>query len=247
MKKFIEPDWQAPVCISAFCTTRPGGVSVEPYDSLNLAQHVGDDIQSVDSNREILMRELELPTKPCWLNQTHSTRVETILDVEQYNANVDAAITHQANVITVVMTADCLPILLCSRAGDEVAAIHAGWRGLADGIVQATLAAMDSPAKELLAWIGPAISQNRFEVGDEVHEIFITQNSEAKKRFIGNRPGHWLCDLPGLASDILKDSGLNAVKQSGLCSFEDESRFYSYRREKVTGRMASLIWINPDA
>ena len=247
MKKFVEPDWQVPVGISAFCSTREGGVSVRPYDTFNLAQHVGDDIKSVDSNRGILMRELALPVEPCWLNQTHSIQVETIVDAEQYNLDVDAAITRQAKVVAVVMTADCLPILLCNRAGNEVAAIHAGWRGLADGIVQATLAEMLSPAKELLAWIGPAISQNRFEVGDEVHQIFIRQNSAAKQRFVANRPGHWLCDLPGLAADVLKRSGLNAVKQSGLCSYEGESRFYSYRREKITGRMASLIWINPTA
>ena len=245
--ELIRPDWDAPANIAACCTTRAGGVSTEPFDELNLAAHVGDQDNAVTTNREVLVEQLNLVSQPCWLKQTHSTRVETIGDATHYDANVDAAITRQANTIAVVMTADCLPILLCDRKGSEVAAIHAGWRGLADGIVQATLASMASSANELLAWIGPAISQNRFEVGDEVYQIFIEQERRAKNRFVSNCQGHWLCDLPGLAVDLLKQSGLHAVTQSGMCSYEDESRFYSYRREKATGRMASLIWINPTA
>ena len=245
--ELIRPDWNAPPKIAAFCTTRVGGVSTAPFDQLNLAGHVGDRDSAVRANREVLMEQLNLVNQPCWLNQTHSTRVETIVDAGHYDANVDAAITRQVNTIAVVMTADCLPILLCDREGSEVAAIHAGWRGLADGIIQATLASMASPASELMAWIGPAIGQNRFEVGDEVYQKFIDQESRAKNRFIANRRGHWLCDLSGLAADLLKQSCLHAVKQSGMCSYENESRFYSYRREKVSGRMASLIWINPTA
>jgi len=243
--ELIRPDWDAPARISAYCTTRVGGVSEKPFDRLNLAEHVGDLESAVTANRRILTQQLSLANQPCWLNQTHSIDVETIIDADEYNANVDAAITRQNNTIAVIMTADCLPILLCNHEGTEIAAIHAGWRGLADGIVQAVLGKMKSRAGELQAWIGPAISQNRFEVGGEVYQIFTDQQAEYKTRFTANRPGHWLCDLPGIAADLLKLSGLYAIKQSGLCSFEDEARFYSYRRENITGRMASLIWINP--
>ena len=243
----IKPDWEAPANVSACCTTRGGGVSEGPFHQFNLATHVGDDESAVFSNRESLVRQVGLVHQPCWLKQTHSIRVETLIDVVNYNADVDAAITRNLNTVAVVMTADCLPILLCNRNGTEVAAIHAGWRGLADGVVQSTLTAMDSPADDLLAWIGPAISQKRFEVGDEVYRIFADRQENASRHFVANRPGHWLCDLPGLATELLKQSGLTAVKQSGLCSFEDEKRFYSYRRNQVTGRMASLIWINSPA
>lgn len=243
----IKPDWAAPLNISACGTTRLGGSSQNAFTELNLASHVGDDNQAVSTNRILLKNYLNLPAEPCWLNQTHSTRVVTLEESTPYDAEVDAAITRDANTIAVVMTADCLPILLCNRAGTEVAAIHAGWRGLADGIIEKTLDKMESPPEQLLAWVGPAISQQRFEVGDEVHEIFVRDRVSAEARFIANRPGHWLCDLPGLASDILARKAVGSVKLSGLCSFEDEHQFFSYRREKVTGRMASLIWINSTA
>ncbi|MDH5353236.1 MAG: peptidoglycan editing factor PgeF [Gammaproteobacteria bacterium] len=240
----VKPNWDAPVKVSACCTTRAGGVSLQPFDGLNLAGHVGDNEQSVTTNRSLLKDQLSLPAEPCWLSQTHSTRVASLERCGTYNADVDAAITRDVDTIAVVMTADCLPILLCNREATEVAAVHAGWRGLADGIIEKTLDKMNSGCGQLLAWIGPAISQPRFEVGDEVREIFARNNPAAEARFIANRPGHWLCDLPGLALDILAHQGVNSVKLSGLCSFEDETRFFSYRREKVTGRMASMIWIN---
>ncbi|MCP4490958.1 MAG: peptidoglycan editing factor PgeF [Gammaproteobacteria bacterium] len=246
MTNIIRPAWHAPDRVTAFCTTRCGGASIKPFDTFNLALHVGDDEQSVSANRGLLSRLHSLPAEPCWLNQTHSTRAVTLGNADFFNTDVDAAITREPGKVAVVMTADCLPVLICNQQGNEVAAIHAGWRGLADGILRTTLDAMVSTSDELLAWVGPAISQQHFEVGDEVRQLFLHKHTtEAAHRFIANRPGHWLCDLPGLAADELHRQGLGKVYLSALCSYDDDENFYSYRREDVTGRMASLIWINP--
>ena len=245
--EFIQPNWSAPDSVRALCTTRIGGSSLSPYDSFNLATHVGDATNSVVLNRELLKRELNLSDEPCWLNQTHSADVAMLDGTRDYAIDSDAAICQKAGVTAVVMTADCLPILICNQQGDEVAAVHAGWRGLADGIILATLKKMRTPPEQLMAWIGPAISQPRFEVGDEVRSLFLNRYENAALRFKQNRPGHWLCDLPGLAVDQLHDLKATAVHQSGLCSFDDDSKFYSYRRENISGRMASLIWIKSEA
>jgi YfiH family protein len=240
--EFIRARWNAPPQVKALCTTRNGGFGEQPYDSFNLAAHVGDDDKCVQRNRELLRHTLDLPAEPCWLEQTHSTRV---INLESESTRVaDAANTQQAGTIAVVMTADCLPILLCNKAGTEVAAIHAGWRGLADGVIEAAVLAMQSPPDQLLAWIGPGISQQCFEVGDEVREIFIARNNTAEDHFIANRPAHWLCDLGALASDTLTRLKVAEINRAEYCSFKDESLFYSYRRNAPTGRMASLIWID---
>ncbi|MCP3689010.1 MAG: peptidoglycan editing factor PgeF [Gammaproteobacteria bacterium] len=245
MSNIVKPSWQAPKRVSAFCTTRRSGASIEPFDTFNLAQHVGDEKQSVLANRRLLKRLHGLPNEPGWLNQTHSTRVATLGRADAFNSDADAAITREPGKVAVVMTADCLPVLLCNQHGNEVAAVHAGWRGLADGILRTTLDAMTSPADELLAWIGPAISQQHFEISDEVRQLFLEKHGPAAAhRFVGNRSGHWLCDLPGLAADELHRHGLGKVHLSGLCSYDDDDSFYSYRRSGTTGRMASLIWIN---
>lgn len=239
--KVVEPAWSSPSRVRALCTTRHGGYSDAPYDSLNLAAHVGDDSNHVLANRELLQKTLSLPAEPNWLEQTHSTRV-VILE-ENASRIADAAITRQTNNLAVVMTADCLPVLLCNRAGSEVAAIHAGWRGLADGVIETTLRQMQSPADELMAWIGPGISQQCFEVGDEVWDIFVAQGEHNQRYFKANRPGHWLCDLHGLATAILSRYGITEIARASACSYSDESCFFSYRRNASTGRMASLIWI----
>jgi len=241
MIEVIAADWRAPAGISACCTTRRGGVSRPPYDSLNLGLHVGDRDADVICNRQRLRDELALPGEPCWMTQTHSARVVTL--EQDDNRDADAAITREPGRVAAVMIADCLPIMLCSLAGSEVAAIHAGWRGLHAGVIAATVAAMQSEPGQLLAWIGPGISQANFEVGEEVYTVFVDSIADAQTMFRANRPGHWLCDLAGLAELVLRGLGVAEVTRSSHCSFRDSELFYSYRREAVTGRMASLIWI----
>ena len=239
--EIIRPGWRAPSRVKALSTLRTGGFSQSPYDSFNLAEHVGDEQNNVLRNRELLQTGLNLPAGPDWLEQTHSTRV-VVLESDA-SRRADAAITRLEGTVAVVMTADCLPILLCNQAGSEVAAIHAGWRGLADGVIQATLNKLQSPVSELMAWIGPGISQQYFEVGDEVRDIFLTNSDQNQQYFIANRPGHWLCDLPGLATGILSHHALAEIDAAPECSYRDEIQFFSYRRSATTGRMASLIWI----
>ena len=242
MIKTIQPNWSAPSTIQACCTTRPGGVSAAPFDSLNLALHVGDDPALVTQNRKLLREQLELPAEPCWINQTHGTRTVTL--EQDASRDADAAVTRVPGTIAVVMTADCLPILLCNRTGSEVSAVHAGWRGLQAGVVQSALAKMNSPGHQLIAWIGPGISQACFEVGDEVRTAFIDSMPHAQTFFSANRRGHWQCDLAGLAGQVLKAQGVAEVYRDSHCSYRDADNFFSYRRSATTGRMASLIWIN---
>ena len=238
----ITPDWPAPPRVRACCTTRLGGVSRAPYDSLNLGRHAGDRAEHVTLNRERLTAALALPSEPDWIEQTHSTDAITLERDGERRA--DAAVTRERGRVAVVMTADCLPILLCARDGREVAAVHAGWRGLQAGVIQSALAAMLSAPSDLLAWIGPGISQAHFEVGADVHAAFVDADPAAAAYFDANRPGHWMCDLGGLAEAVLRAAGVDTVARSGLCTFASADRFYSYRREAVTGRMASLIWIS---
>lgn len=241
--ELIQAQWNAPSRVKACCTIRIGGVSHHPYDRFNMARHVGDEDSHVLRNRELLRDHL--PAEPCWLEQTHSINVVN-LDYES-NRRADAAITRNADTVAVVMTADCLPVLLCNRSGSEVAVIHAGWRGLAEGVIEATVQAMKSSPDQLLAWIGPGISQQYFEVGDEVRKVFVESNDSADSHFIANRSAHWLCDLGGLASDSLTRLEVAEIGRTDYCSFRDESLFFSYRRNAVTGRMASLIWIDSGA
>lgn len=237
----IRPDWDAPKGVEALCTTRVGGVSCSPYDGFNLAKHVGDENAQVKRNRQQLRQSLELPDDPGWINQTHGTQVVTL--EQDQNRDADAAITRQAGRIAVVMVADCLPILVASRDATEVAAIHAGWRGLQAGVIQSALGAMHSPSGSLLAWIGPAISQANFEVGDEVRAAFLKTYPMASEYFIAHGTGHWLCDLGGIAEQVLKQLGVSRISRDQHCTFRDKSLLYSYRRDGVTGRQAALIWI----
>ena len=183
-----------------------------------------------------------MPAEPGWINQTHGTRA-IVLENEN-DRDADAAITRQPGRVAVIMIADCLPILLCNRDGSEVAAVHAGWRGLQAGVIQAALAAMRSSNDCLMAWIGPGISQAAFEVGDEVRAAFAGSDAAALQYFEANRPGHWLCDLAGLAQRVLEQQGVATVFRDPHCSYRDSELFYSYRRDGATGRMAALIWIN---
>jgi hypothetical protein len=209
---------------------------------LNLALHVGDDATRVAQNRKLLRQQLNLPAEPCWINQTHGTH--TVILEQDETRDADAAVTRVPGTIAVVMTADCLPILLCNRDGSEVGAVHAGWRGLQAGVIQSALATMKSPSQQLIAWIGPGISQDCFEVGDEVRAAFIDSVQDAQACFSAHGEGHWLCDLGGLAERVLQAQGVVEVCRDSHCSYRHADRFYSYRRAAATGRMASLIWIN---
>lgn len=238
----LVPDWPAPSAVHAAITTRKGGVSRPPFDSLNLAQHVGDDPVAVAENRARLTAAARLPATPVWLDQVHGTRV---LDCARPGPDrkADAAISERRGEVCVVMTADCLPVLLCNSAGSRVAAVHAGWRGLAGGVIEAALAGFTDPADQLLAWLGPAIGPDAFEVGPEVRERFLRHDPAADNGFQQGRPGHWLADIYQLARLRLQRAGVGFIGGGDYCTVTDRERFYSYRRDGVTGRMASLIWI----
>ncbi|MCW8983522.1 MAG: peptidoglycan editing factor PgeF [Gammaproteobacteria bacterium] len=239
--RFITPDWPAPGNIKAMMTTRDGGVSAPPFDSLNLGDHVGDLPEAVAQNRKIIKELLELPAQPKWLNQTHSTIAIGPTDSE---CDGDACFTDIAGTVCAVMTADCLPLLVCHRDGTEIAAIHAGWRGLSAGVIETTISQMRSKPDELMVWLGVAIGPDHFEVGDEVRQQFLADDAQADEAFRpSKREGHWIADIYRLARFRLKRLGVCAIYGGGLCSYSDSERFFSYRRDGVCGRMASLIWM----
>lgn len=240
---WVTPNWPAPASVTAFTTTRQGGHSRPPWDGLNLARHVGDDADAVAHNRALLRQTAKLPTAPRWLNQVHGTTVVTTADLRAGTTRADGVVSDVPNRVCAVLTADCLPVLLCDRAGTEVAAAHAGWRGLAAGILEATIAAFSAPEHELLAWLGPAISARHFEVGEEVREAFVKQNRRAADAFSLAREGHWWADLYGLARQRLTALGVRDIYGGDFCTYRDARRFYSFRRDGITGRMASVIWL----
>jgi YfiH family protein len=238
----LQPDWAAPANVHAFVTTRSGGVSQAPFDSFNLATHVGDAPAAVSHNRQLLRRRLALPGEPLWLTQVHGTQVIDAGGAAPGDT-ADASFTRQPGVVSAVLTADCLPVLFCDTAGSCVAAAHAGWRGLAAGVLEATIAAMAVEPGRLMAWLGPAIGPAAFAVGAEVRAAFVDQHPLAHSAFQAVRGGHWLADLYALARIRLAAAGVPAVSGGGLCTSTDVERFYSYRRDGVTGRMAALIWM----
>jgi YfiH family protein len=235
----ILPDWPAPARVKSLMTTRAGGVSQAPWGSLNLGDHVGDDPGHVSANRARLRQQL--PAEPGWLRQVHSARVVEL--GHEPNPEADASFTRQTGQICAVLTADCLPVLFCDRAGSVVAAAHAGWRGLAAGVLETTVAAMQVAPGEILAWMGAAIGPQAFEVGDEVRRVFVERHPEAAAAFLPHAPGKWLADIYQLARIRLMHVGVEAVYGGGHCTFNEPDAFYSYRREGVTGRMASLVWL----
>ena len=239
---FIIPDWPASGTVRAISTPRHGGVSPPPYASLNLADHVGDDPAHIAENRRRLAAMAGLPAEPAWLKQVHGTTVvaaETVLTP----VAADAAFTRAPGRPCVVMTADCLPVLLCDRAGTVVAAAHAGWRGLASGVIAATVARMGVRPAELLAWLGPAIGPNAFEVGEDVRAAFLALDAGNAGCFRPSPAGRWLADLYELARRQLRERGVSAVYGGEFCTFSEPERFFSYRRQNRTGRMATLIWL----
>lgn len=244
---WLQPDWPAPPNVCGCMTTRAGGVSQAPYASFNLAGHVGDDARSVAENRSRLRRHL--PAEPLWLTQVHGDRVaEAGIDAE--GSEADASVARAPNRVCAVMTADCLPVLFCDAAGTVVAAAHAGWRGLAGGVLERAVEAMRVPPETVMAWLGAAIGPDSFEVGPEVREAFIAHDRLAATAFRPAMPGtldevprKWLADIYALARLRLARIGVTQIYGGGLCTLRDAERFYSYRREQKTGRMASLVWL----
>ncbi len=212
-----------------------------PWASFNLGDHVGDHTDHVWKNRRRLRREL--PGEPFWLKQVHGTLAVNAANSAEI-VEADASYARQVDVVCAVMTADCLPVLLCDRAGTVVAAVHAGWRGLCAGVIEATIGQMAVPSENLLAWLGPAIGPRAFEVGDEVRAAFLAADAGAQTAFVANGAGKWLADLYVLARRRLNAIGLTNIHGGDHCTYSDASRFFSFRRDGVTGRMASLIWLD---
>ncbi|HQV22072.1 MAG: peptidoglycan editing factor PgeF [Moraxellaceae bacterium] len=246
---FIMPDWPAPVNVHAVVTTRDGGCSEPPFNSLNLAFHVGDEPSKVVENRRKLLSALN-EIAPCgppqWLQQVHGTEVVDAFSEPKRRAQTvpeaDAVTTTHRGLPCVVMTADCLPVFFCDQSGHRVAVAHAGWRGLCSGILENTLAKFSNPA-EVMCWLGPAIGTAAFEVGAEVREAFIKVDAAASKAFTAQPNGKYLADIYALARQRLMKAGIGMISGGDLCTVTDKERFFSYRREQTTGRMASIIWL----
>lgn len=236
---WLIPDWPAAENVRAGTTLRGKGESSGSYSSLNLATHVGDDMQNVLINRKLLA----LPYEPVWLEQVHSN---VVIDAAMHQGTVpkaDAALSSEKHQPCVVMTADCLPLLVTDKQASCVAAIHAGWRGLANGIVESTINALPAKNSDLLVWLGPAIGPGAYEVGEDVIQAFLQNDDRAKSAFQQTDASHWLMDIYQLATQRLNKLGVNQVYGGGYCTYTDEEHFFSYRRDTVTGRMASLIWL----
>jgi polyphenol oxidase len=235
----IIPDWPAPANVRAFVTTRAGGVSSGPYASLNLGDQVGDDPAAVAENRRRL--RAHLPAAPRWLRQVHGTRCIDAAPART-NEEADGAFARQPGIVCAVLSADCLPVLLCDTAGTVVAAAHAGWRGLAAGVIETTVRSMNVPAAQLMAWLGPAIGPENFAVGADVRAAFIAHDPQAGSAFTRQANGQWHGDLYRLARQRLAALDVRRIAGGDFCTVRDAPRFFSYRRDGVTGRMASLIW-----
>ncbi len=239
----LEFEWKLPTGVRAAFTTRLGGVSAAPWDSFNVATHVNDDPAHVTANRTKLRELLALSAEPAWLNQVHGVAVHEIeAGAPAAPVTADAAITSRAGEACVVMVADCVPVLFAARDGSRIAAAHAGWRGLASGVLEKTVRALRVPGHELKAWIGPCISREHFEVGDEVREEFVKQDAAASAYFDRNARDKWQADLVGLAKRRLDQQGITDVSGGIWCTFADPERFYSHRRDGKGGRLAALIW-----
>jgi len=250
---FLPADWPVPRGVHALTTLRHGaGHSRAPFDSFNLGNRVaadGDDPATVDANRAELVERRALPSAPRWLRQVHGRRVVRLHAADAVNGEpeADAAVTSDPGVVVAILTADCLPVLFAARDGSEVAGAHAGWRGLADGVLEATLAAMRTPARDVMAWLRPAAGPGDYEVGVDVYDAFVAQDWSCGSAFTTTRPRHWRVDLYALARRRLVQAGLasDAIHGGGLSTIAEPARFFSHRRDRRTGRMASLIWIDP--
>jgi polyphenol oxidase len=243
----LTPEWPAPPNVRAAFTLRSGGASEPPFDTLNLGAHVGDDARAVAHNRKLVSEALRLPAEPAWMEQVHGIEVRD-LDLPKSaghpasTAGADAAFTRREGNVCVVQVADCVPVLLSARDGSVVAVAHAGWRGLAAGVLEATVRRLAIEPRALLAWLGPAIGPAHFEVGDEVRRAFLAHDAAASAAFVANARGRWQCDLAALARARLAALDVAAVYGGNWCTYADASRFFSYRRDGRCGRMAALIW-----
>jgi hypothetical protein len=237
----FAPQWPAPPNVRAWVTERG---SAARYGTLNLALHVGDDASAVAVNRTRLRAALALHSEPRWLEQVHGTRVLD-LDLDREHTSVaDGSVTAAPGVVCAVLTADCLPVLFSRADGRRVGVAHAGWRGLSNGVLPAAVAALRSDPKDLVAWLGPAIGQNAYEVGADVRDAFVARDPAANRRFAPNQRGRWQADLYGLARDALAAAGVQSVHGGGFCTYTDAERFFSHRREAPCGRMATLVWLD---
>ncbi len=245
--EWIIPDWPAPSNVKSLFTTRSGGVSGsinQAYVSFNLAMHVNDDCRDVERNRALLRQHL--PASPLWLKQVHGTHPVVMENAQTEVPEGDAALSTTPGSVCAIMVADCLPVFLCDTAGSAVGIAHAGWRGLSGGIIERTIAAMERKSDELMAWLGPAIGPQHFEVGVDVYEAFVRHDAQAEHAFVpisGSGQQKWLVDIFLLACQRLAKQGVSRVYGGGICTFSDPERFFSYRRDGETGRMAALIWM----
>ncbi len=251
---WLMPDWPSPPGVHALSTLRNGGVSLGPYESLNLGAHVGDDPASVAINRRRLNMLAGLPSEPSWLTQVHGTEVVDLAGAlsavgspSAAPVKADASWTRRPAQVCAILTADCLPVLFATESGDAVAAAHAGWRGLSCGVLEATVKALAVDPATLLVWVGPAIGPTHFEVGPEVREVFLANDAGAVLAFKQNSRGRWMADLFLLARRRLVSLGVTRIYGAGECTYSQGKRFFSHRREGPTGRQATLIWISEAA
>jgi polyphenol oxidase len=255
--QIITPEWPAPPGVRATFTLRTGGASAAPYDSLNLGARIGDLAEAVAENRRRVSEQLRLPAEPVWLEQVHGVEVVELggigvaggvgatgrSDPRDRAPTGDASVARGVGQVCAIRVADCMPVLFAARDGSVVGAAHAGWRGLAGGVLEATIGRLGVPAAELIAWMGPAIGPKHFEVGDDVRAAFTATDAGAASAFVANARGRWQCHLYALARRRLSALGVSGIYGGGWCTFADAGRFFSYRRDGQCGRMAALIWI----
>lgn len=242
MSFWLAANWPAPAWIKAGTTCIGSGFSQAPYASLNLAEHVGDNIEQVEQNRNLLQQELHLPAPPLWLKQVHDN---TVIESDDWHPGIaaDGCTTHKPGIVCAILTADCLPLLLCDEQSRQIAAIHVGWRGLCQNIVDSAISRFSSDHDKILAWTGPHIHQQYYEVGEDVRTACLQACPGVDHAFVRNKKGHWLASLETLVHHQLMNKGISMIFSSNRCTFAQEDNFFSYRRNKVTGRMASLIWM----
>ncbi|WP_273149929.1 peptidoglycan editing factor PgeF [Methylophaga thiooxydans] len=238
----LTPDWPAPLNVKAVSTTRQGGFSQAPFDSMNVGTHVGDDASVVKKNRDQLKQLIHLPNSPLWLEQVHGTDVIHTSSWKK-SSQADAIYSDQPNHVCAIMTADCLPVLFTDRQGTQVAAAHAGWRGLLNGVLENTVSQFTGAREDILVWLGPAIGPTQFEVGQEVYAAFTAYSQDAKQAFKVSDQTHYLADIYLLAKQRLSALGITQIYGGDFCTVTEKQRFFSYRRDGITGRMVSLIWI----